>query len=171
MASKRQSEAGDVSLGGMFRSFGGFLDFLSNLAEEAEEQGGVVTRTGEVDAKKGVKAVYGFSVRVGDGGRTTVEPFGNLKVKEGRGPVVEETREPMVDVFDEGDYLQVIAELPGVEAKDIQFEVEGDLLNLSATAGERKYHKEVLLPAPIAAAGVSSSYRNGVLELKLQKAT
>ena len=173
MGRKRQSEtdAGDAGLGSMFRSFGNFLDFVSSLAEQAEEEGGEVTRTGELgDAKKGVKAVYGFSVRVGGGGGPRIEQFGNVK-SAGRGSVVEEAREPMVDVFDEGDHVVLVAELPGVDASDIHFEVNDDTVSLRAARGERKYRKDVVLPSPVAAAAAAPSFRNGIFELKLPKAT
>jgi len=172
MGRKGSSEQGsrDVDLGGMFRSLGGFLDLLSELGEKGED--GSFTKSGEIgDDKKGVKAVYGFSVRVGGGGKPLVEQFGNVNVKEdGQGAVVEETREPMVDVFDEGDHLLLIAELPGVEAKDILYEIEDDVLSLSAVRGDRKYRKEILLSAPVLVKKASPSFNNGVYELKLPKA-
>jgi HSP20 family protein len=87
-----------------------------------------------------------------------------------QGPVVEEAREPMVDVFDEGDHLIVVAELPGVGADDISFEVKDDVLSLAAARGERKYRKEVLLSSAVQAQGATPSYRNGVFELRLPKA-
>ncbi len=169
MGRKRQPEtgSGDVGFGGMFRSLGGFLDLLSNLTEQGGKE---FTRSGEVgDDKKGVKAVYGFSVRVGGGGKPLVERFGNVK-DDGRSAVVEEAREPMVDVFDEGDHLLLVAELPGVDVGDIRFEIKDDVLSLSAVRGERKYRKEVLLPVAVLTAGATPSYRNGVFELKLTKA-
>jgi HSP20 family protein len=167
---KNATDVGDVGLGGMFKSLGGFLELLSNLAEQ---EGGEFTRSGEAgDEKKGVKAVYGFSVRVGGGGKPTIERFGNVNVQEGgRGPVVEEVREPLVDEFDEGRHLLVVAELPGVDAMDIRFEVKEDVLTLSAKHGDRKYHKELLLSTAVHAEGATSSFRNGIFELKLPKAT
>lgn len=172
MGRKRQpaTGSGDVDLGGMFRSLGGFLDLLSNLSNLAEREGGEFKRSGEFgDEKKGVKAVYGFSVRVGGGGQPLIEQFGNVK-DSSQGPVVEEAREPMVDVFDEGDHLIVVAELPGVGADDISFEVKDDVLSLTAARGERKYRKEVLLSSAVQAQGATPSYRNGVFELRLPKA-
>ena len=178
MAAKKKSESGsgtesssgDVKLGGIFRSLGGFVDLLSNLSNLAEENGGTFSRTGELgDDKKGVKAVYGFSVKMGAGGKPLVEQFGNVK-DDGNGAVVEETREPLVDVFDEGDHLLVLAELPGVEAGDIHYEIEDDVLSLSAARGERKYQKEVVLPVAVNAKGATSSHRNGMFELNLPKA-
>ena len=158
----------EPGMGGMLKSLGGFLDLLSKFSEE---NGGQFNRSGEVgDDKKGVKAVYGFSVRLGGIGQgPRVEPFGNVRERPG-GPVVEEVREPMVDVFDEGSHLTLVAELPGVDAEDVKFTIRDDVLELVATHGERKYRKEVLLPHPVDSAKAVPSYRNGVFELKLPKA-
>jgi HSP20 family protein len=83
--------------------------------------------------------------------------------------VVADTREPIVDVFDEGDKLLVVAELPGVAKKEIKVELNGDVLALSTT-GSRKYAKEVLLPASAKEEAMAVTYNNGVLEVRLHKA-
>jgi len=163
---KHENGRGDLNVGGMLRSLGGFVDLLSKLAEE----GGKIERSGEIDTKgDGVRAVYGLSVRLGGAGTPRVEPFGNVKVGA-KGPVVDEVREPIVDVFDEEDHLLVIAELPGVEAKNMKFEVQGDVLEVSGAGRERRYHKELLLPAAVDGARATSNSHNGVYELKLPKA-
>ena len=163
-------DLGAVKLGGIFKSLGTFLDLVSDLAERGESE---LRREGEftVPGSKGTRAVYGVSVRMGAGGSPKVEPFGNIRVDRGRGPVVDETREPLVDVFDEGGEIVVIAEMPGVSESDIHVEAKEDILTLSAPTGERKYHKEVLLPRPVKPDGFAISYRNGVLELRLKPAT
>jgi HSP20 family protein len=47
--------------------------------------------------------------------------------------------------------------------------VKEDILELKAEARDRKYSKEVLLPSPVGADSLKSSYKNGVLEIKLKK--
>lgn len=165
--SRKNSEDSGVGLGGLLNSLGGFLDLVSNLAEKQQE----LQRTGEVASEDNkVKAVYGFSVKVGGGGKPHIEPFGNVIKKGTQGPVVEDEREPMADVFDEEDHVMVVVELPGVDEGDIQFKVRDTLLSLSARRGDRKYAKEIRLPAACAEAGASAACRNGVFELKLKKA-
>ena len=105
---------------------------------------------------------------MGLGGKPVIEQFGNIKATE-RGAVVDEVREPIVDIFDEEEKLVVIAELPGVEERDIHLEVMGDILNLSAEASDRKYSKEILLPSLVDAGSMESSHKNGILEIKLRK--
>jgi HSP20 family protein len=165
-SSHEPNTGSDAGTGGIFRSLGGFIDLLTKLTEQG---GGEWTKSGEVgEDKKGVKAVYGFSVRVGGGAKPSIEQFGNVK-DDGRKAVVEETREPMVDIFDEDDHLAIVAELPGVDAEDIRYELKDDILNLSAAHGEKKYRKEILLPAAVMARKATSSYRNGIFELNLPK--
>ena len=77
----------------------------------------------------------------------------------------------MVDVFDEGEYLSVIAELPGVEESDIHLNVEGDILSLKAEGKDRKYSKEVLLSSEVEADSIKTQYKSGIMEIKLTKRT
>ncbi len=156
----------EIGLGGLFKGIGSLLDLVSKMAEEGKEE---ASASGQVEALGGkLKGVYGFSVRVGLGGTPVIEQFGNIQETEA-GPVVAETREPLVDVLEEGDHLTVVVELPGVDEKDIQLRAEGDILEVSAASRARKYHKEVLLPAPVDPASLKSAYRNGVLEVTLAK--
>ena len=158
----------DLGLGGLFKGLGSLLELASELAEQAPTE---VHREGHVGAlgDKGLKAVYGFSVKVGGGGRPTVESFGNVHDKEGQGPIVDDVREPMVDTFDEGPFLLVVAELPGVAEADITYDIQQDIVIISGQTGERKYLKEVLLPNAVEAEKSTSSYKNGILEIKLWK--
>ena len=164
---RTRPEAGiEVSLGGLFKGIGSLFDLVTKMAEEGREE---YTQSGEAQALGGkLQGVYGFSVKMGLGGKPVIEQFGNIRETE-TGPLVAETREPLVDVLDEGDRLLVIAELPGVDEKDIKLEVQEDILELTAETGDRKYVKEVLLPSAVDAASVQSSYRNGILEIRLAK--
>jgi HSP20 family protein len=115
-----------------------------------------------------MKGVFGFSIKTMAGGKTTVEPFGNIK-KTPKGPTVEEEREPITDVFDEEDEIHIYAEIPGVKEEDIKLDLREDILDISAQSGERKYHKEVLLPGKVKAETMNSTYKNGILEIKIKK--
>lgn len=156
----------EFGFGSLFKGIGNLFDLVSKMAEEGQKE---CTRTGEISGLGDkVKGVYGFSVKMGLGGKPVIEQFGNIKATE-KGAVVAEVREPIVDVFDEGGSLVVIAELPGVDDNDIHLEVKDDILDLSAEAEDRKYSREVLLPAPVDAESMETSYKNGILEIKLRK--
>jgi len=159
----------DFGLGGLFKGIGSLFDAVSDITGEGKEE---YTRTGEIEGLGDkVKGIYGFSVKMGIGGQPTVEQFGNIKKTEKGSVRVAEVQEPMVDVFDEGEYLSVIAELPGVEESDIHLDVEGDILSLKAEGKDRKYSKEVLLPSEIEADSIKTQYKSGIMEIKLTKKT
>jgi len=113
--------------------------------------------------------VYGFSVTMGPDGKPVVREFGNVKPSH-RGPIVREEVEPLVDVFDEVNEVKVCAELPGVSKEDIRVRVtEDNKLIISVEAPQRKYYKEIELPARVNPERARATYKNGVLEVVLEK--
>ncbi len=180
---KEEQKKGEISLddipfvGGLLKGLEKFID----LAERAEEVGGELKRSGQISARGGsafgrkglgghkdIHGVYGFTVRTGLGQKTKVEPFGNIK-KTKEGPKVSETREPIVDVFDEKDHILIIAELPGIDEKSIELELKKDIILLEAGGGNRKYSKEILLKDKIDFGSREMSFKNGILEVKFKK--
>ena len=161
----------DFGLGGLFKGLGNLIDAATKLAEKGEE----LSKTGEIKFSglekikgiKDLKGVYGINVRTLADGRPSVQPFGNIK-KTPKGPVVEEMREPIVDVFDESDEIHIVSEMPGIEEKDVNLEIKGDILNINAEGENRKYQKEVLLPQPGKEENMTWTYKNGILEIKIK---
>jgi len=185
-AGKREVDL-DLGFGGLFKGLGDFLEVLSDKMEAFEQmdtsgaaprasggrmpRGAPPTRTGQFKVKGlGDKAqgVYGLSFRTLADGVPKVERFGNIRRTED-GPVVADVREPLVDLFDEADEIVLVAEMPGANEEDVTVELHDDVLVLETT-GERKYAREVLLPAAVDAASLRKTFRNGILELKLKKA-
>ena len=78
-------------------------------------------------------------------------------------------REALVDVFEEKDCLCVTAELNGVEEKEIKLTVGGKSLEINADTSAGEYCKKVQLPYEVEKETMQSSYRNGILEVKLKK--
>ncbi len=108
------------------------------------------------------------------------EPF---EFAEGRTAV----REPLVDVIDKGDALQVVAELPGVEKKDIRISVAEDSISISTEQREAvkelsekegyyyhersysKFFRQIPLPATVVPEKATAEHKNGILEVTLPK--
>lgn len=158
---------GKISLGGIF----GGIEKLVDLAAKLKESGGEINKEGEINLdtlKKGMKGVYGFSVKTAVGGEPVVETFGNIK-KTPTGPKVDEEREPLVDVFDEKDEIRIYAEMPGVNEKDIKITLKEDILDISAQGQVRKYYKAIKLPVKVKTKTFSHHYTNGIVEVKIKK--
>jgi HSP20 family protein len=156
-----------LGLGGIFKG----IEKLVDLAAELKEKGGEVNKEGEIDLshlKKGMKGVFGFSIKTAIGGKPIVESFGNIR-KTPQGPKVEEEREPITDVFDEKEEVVVMAEMPGISEEGISMDLKGDILTIKAVNGRRSYYKEILLPSKIRPDTLTSKYKNGVLEVRIKK--
>jgi len=116
--------------------------------------------------------VYGYSVTIGPDGRPVVREFGNVRPGALRGGPRFELRgerEPLVDVIDEEKQVRVVAEIPGVRKEDIDLTVDQQMMTIRVNTEQRKYFKEVELPAAVEAESTRAAYNNGVLEVTLQK--
>jgi HSP20 family protein len=80
-----------------------------------------------------------------------------------------EVLEPVTDLFDEPDEVLLLFELPGVNRKDVRCLLDGDILLLEATAGDRLYRKETLIEPKVAEGAPHLHLRNGILEVRLAK--
>lgn len=78
-------------------------------------------------------------------------------------------REPLIDIFEEEDYITVLAELPGVSEKDINIKADENTLTITAENAKKKYLQVVRLPAPIKKGRVKVTYKNNILQVRLRK--
>lgn len=158
----------ELGLGGILRGLGSLVEKLNELAETGQDLSKIREITGHTPSGKEIKGIYGFTVKVGLGGEgIKVEPFGNIRQDEKSGrSVVEEVREPAVDIFEEPDHTLVVLEMPGIGAEDVRLEVKDDLLTITAEKGDKKYKKEVLLPESFPKEKMRVSCANGVLEIR-----
>ena len=93
---------------------------------------------------------------------------------------------PAVDMYETKDDLVVTAELPGVNEKEVQLSITGDVLSLRGERtlnqdtsqenfhrGERwygRFERHLSLPISVQADKVKATYRDGVLTITLPKA-
>lgn len=156
----------EVGVGGILKGLGDLVEKLGELAEAGES----LSQTGEIHGSgREVKGMYGFTIKVGLGGddKPRVEPFGNIRKDARSGhTVVQEVREPVVDLFEETDHVLIVAEMPGVGAEDVKIELNDDLLTITAESGDKRYRKELLLPGEFKREKMRITSNNGVLEIK-----
>ena len=92
---------------------------------------------------------------------------------------------PRVDVKDAEDHLEIVAELPGVKAENVEVTVENGVLTMAARAGQEKsedrdgyvwrerrqqsFQRSFRLPRGTAAEQVEASLENGLLTVSIQK--
>lgn len=92
---------------------------------------------------------------------------------------------PHLDISDDGKNIAVVAELPGLQDKDIDLAIERDRLTIKGEKREEKsetkkdysrqeryfgsFSRIVTLPAPIDVAKAQATYKDGVLRVIMPK--
>ncbi len=115
----------------------------------------------------------------------TIRPRLSFPVSDWEGVFPKTTWNPSVDVFETDNEVVFKAELPGMDAKDIDVKLENNILTLK---GERHFEKEAkeenyhrvereygsfsrsfALPTAVNGDKVSAEYKDGVLKVVLPK--
>ncbi|MCP4760268.1 MAG: Hsp20/alpha crystallin family protein [archaeon] len=115
--------------------------------------------------------MFGFNVKMGPDGKPQMGSFGNLSKNKTGETKVKHVREPLTDVIEEEDCLLVVAEMPGIEKKKIDLTANEDSLEIIGydENNTRKYEIVVPLNIKIEPGYAKASYKNGILEVKLNK--
>lgn len=153
--------------------FGFDFDIGEDFQRIQEEMGRMMDearKASRVQPSEGKPFVYGWSMRVGPDGKPHIEKFGNVPSKTSEGTAeISDEREPLTDVIEGKDDVKVIAELPGVEKKDIKLEAGEESLSIDVDTKQRKYSKDLKLPCKVKPETTKANYNNGVLEVTIQR--
>ena len=77
---------------------------------------------------------------------------------------------PLIDIFQEKNWITVVAEIAGFNRETLKINVKDRKITLSAKAKNRRYYKSLNLPKVVVPSAVHTTFKNGVLEIKLKKA-
>ena len=129
---------------------------LDDIFEDVKETG---------DIQRYGPFYYGYTMTIGPDGKPVVKEYGNVKPSL---LPTSDTREPLVDtlVDEKEKVLKLVAEMPGVEKKDVKVVVDEKIVNIDAEHGEKKYHAKVPIKYKVDKDSAKASYKNGILELK-----
>lgn len=155
-------------VGEIFKGLEKFVDLVQKMELQGNNEW---NKSGQLEGfagNKELKGTYGLSVRLGGLGENKLQSFGNLRPEE-KGFKVEESWEPIVDLFDEGEKLIIVVEIPGVNENRIKLALKGDILLLDGEGLKRRYQKEIILPWAPREESLKFNYRHGILEIQLTK--
>jgi len=149
----------------IFEHMSGSIMNLDNVFEMLKKAGNI---SGPV--------FYGYTMTTGPDGNPVVQEYGNVKPdtlppkwKQRKSLLpTENKREPLIDtlVDEKEKTLKIIAEMPGVEKKDVNVIVGDDkVIHIDAERGEKKYHVKVPIKHDVDAESPKATYKNGILEL------
>jgi len=77
---------------------------------------------------------------------------------------------PLIDTFQDHNHITIVAQIAGFNQDTVKINVKDQKLTLSAKTKDRRYYKNIPLPKVVIPNVVHTTYKNGVLEIKLRKA-
>ena len=117
--------------------------------------------------------VYGYSMTVGPDGKPKVREFGNIRspvMGFANKPMISGETEPLADVTSTDKDVKVVVEMPGIEKKDIKINAHDDTVEVfTINSAPRKYRKIIEVPSEADIETARSTYKNGILEITLNK--
>lgn len=119
--------------------------------------------------------VYGYSTIIGPDGKPKVREFGNVKPSRGffgggmARPEISGEMEPLVDVNTTDKEVKLVAEIPGIDKKNIKVNAYDSSVEITTNDPKRKYHRIVDLPPEADIETARSNYNNGILEITFNK--
>lgn len=177
---KQKPSAADLSamlgIGGLFDGVSNLISKFGELAEKGESLRAAV---GESESPSGKKFTTSYGVNVRFGGLANRNGEGNddtysvnpvpktNKPESKSAPSAPRVREPNVELFDEGEHLQIIAEMPGVSSEDVNLTFSGKSLLIQGVSKVAEFKKELPLPREFGPEQVTITANNGVVEIRL----
>ncbi len=77
-------------------------------------------------------------------------------------------REPVVDVYDEGEFIRVVADMPGADPSTLRVRGVDDRLTIVASGPARRYERLIVLPAQVHPERADPpTFINGIMEILL----
>jgi HSP20 family protein len=149
-------------------------DIFSTFDEEFEEMRARMDKMmeGMMTGLSGLgdeSSAYGVSMRVGPDGKPRIQEFGNFDQAAPSGDRGIPSRELLMDVIEEKDRVRVIVELPGVQKSDINLSADDRTLDIAVDTENKKFSRRIDLPCAIKHDSTSASYKNGVLEITMDR--
>ncbi len=169
-----EKQSADIKVEGIVESVvGQFIPGLGGIIKALEQSSPEFRqKISETDAEIRHRIDVGWSSKPVVDYHVSTRPLGHGRRRAATAPRAESVRiptgapvrEPIVDVLEGKEGITVIAELPGVSEEDLKINLEGSSLEIAAG----QFSKKISLPSP-AKSILEKSYKNGILQLKLEK--
>jgi HSP20 family protein len=111
---------------------------------------------------------FGFSMTLNHDPNPYIRRFGDTQRSCSSSEIREELAS-LVEVFEDDKEVSIVAELPGVRKEDIRIHVTQFNVTIAVDTPERSYYKEVTLPIGANPDSTVTTYKNGVLHLRLKR--
>ncbi|MDF9407593.1 MAG: hypothetical protein A4E52_01883 [Pelotomaculum sp. PtaB.Bin013] len=157
---------GDESsiLGNVLRGIGELVELVQKMDAEGKTEINRFGTLGDFHGQQGTGARYGFTLRTGLPGRRRPAP-GDVAPSEVEWQPPLKKREPVIDVFDEGGFIRVVAELSIASDDEVALDIKENVLNMTVETRDVSFSKCIAMPKKVNPGTMRKYIRNGILEV------
>jgi HSP20 family molecular chaperone IbpA len=149
--------------------------WFNDIYNELERLGEMIDETMQkafdgISEDKSVKPtrIRGFFIKVSPDGKAKLREYNDFESISDESKLVDDL-EPLVDIIEKRDVLIVLVALQGVQKDDIDLRVTENCLIVSIDAEEFDWYDEFKLPTRVKPKSAFAYFKNGVLEVHLEK--
>ena len=149
--------------------------WFNDIYEELERLGEMIDDTMQKffenfseDSSVRRNRVQGFSIKIGPEGKPIVRDLDSRQPPQDEEEISDDV-EPLVDIIEDGQLLVVLVALPGINKDDIDLRVTENCLTVTIDTDDFEWYDKLNLPTKVKPKSVHASYKNGVLEVRLEK--
>ena len=124
------------------------------------------------DLEPGDSYRYGIDVFVGKDGVPYLNEFGDYQQKEFfslKDLIDFSENQSLFDIMESNKFITVTTEIFGVDENDIFVAVHNFKLIIAVNNKNWQFHKSINLPSTVKSESISYTYRNGVLDIIIEK--
>lgn len=151
-------------LGNILRGIGDLVELVQKMDTAGKTE---ISRTGTFGCfpeRKGISGCYDFTLKMGLPGKRGQAADGVIHADVGRTPSLKES-EPAIEVYDEGRFIRVVAEIPAVSDEEVVLYMKENVLYIDVRANDDPFNKSVVLPERVKPGAMRKFIRNNILEV------
>lgn len=157
---RNRDEGRDNNSGLIFKGLDRFINLVADMIENEENEVDIKGAINDPEKNKKVVSKYGVNIKLGG------DNFGVIKDMEKSIPKV---IEPVTDLFEEGDKVIVVMELPLVKEEDINLEINENILSINAVSNENRYSKNIKLKFAPMESSIKAKLNNSIYSIVINK--
>jgi len=151
-------------LGNILRGVGELVEWVQRMEAEGKTE---ISRTGtfgSIPERLRIGGCYGFNLKMGLPGKREQAAGGDTYTVVGQENSLKES-EPVIEVYDEGRFVRVVAELPTVSDDEVALYMKENVLYIDVRAKDNPFNKSIVLPDRVKPGTMRKFIRNNILEV------
>ena len=160
------------NFGSIFTGLGRFINVVADMIENDKNEIDINGSLNDPDKREQSVGKYGINIKLGAdklAGLDKINTLNSVMNNVNKGTLLPKKIEPVVDVFDEANKVIIVMELPGVLEEDTDFEIDENILKISAQGKGICYSKSINLQFIPKIESIKSGINNSIYSIVINK--